>query len=602
MAIVMKRLILPVALLAVGVAVWAQQPFPQGPPQGVPPQGFPPQQAQPPQGQQQDDPADAAEHGVARLSLVNGSITVTRGDSGETVGSTVNAPLVTTDRITTGDGSRAEIQFDPASMIRLGANTDVRMGDLQYRHYLVQISQGTTLFRVLSDTGAQIEISTPSVSVTPLRQGIYRVTVRPDGSSEITVRAGEAELSSPSGTERLPAGQTMFSRGSANDPEFMSAAAIPFDEWDRWNADRDRSFERAPDVSRYAPPDMAGTAELSNYGRWVWDPNYGYVWVPNNEPPDWAPYRDGRWDDLDYYGWSWVSYDPWGWAPYHYGNWYRASFGWAWYPGALSPRHFWRPAMVGFFGFGSPAFGVSLGFGYGNVGWVPLAPFEHFRPWYGRGYAGRNGIVVNNTNIAATYRNARVSGAVTGLRAADFGRVGVNRSAFVRPESGDLARAGMVSGGTPFAPARSLRANNNVVRLGGATPNTGASNSGWRRLDTRPSAPSVGGNRSEVHIFSSSSQREAPQAVRISPSIVNNRSASGSPGGFGGPRPNSFGAPPTQQAAPAYTAPRGNTGFYRAPQGNGGGGYRSAPPSGGGGNRGGGGSHGGGGHSGGHGR
>jgi len=172
----------------------------------------------------------------------------------------------------------------------------------------------------------------------------------------------------------------MLSRGSSNDAEFMNTAAIPYDEWDRWNADRDRFFERAPDASRYASPDIDGTQELASYGRWVWDPSYGYVWVPNNVASDWAPYQNGRWDYLNYYGWSWTSYDPWGWAPYHYGNWYRGSLGWSWYPGAIGPRHYWRPAMVGFFGFGDPGFGVSLGFGYGNIGWVPLAPFERFRP------------------------------------------------------------------------------------------------------------------------------------------------------------------------------------------------------------------------------
>jgi FecR protein len=622
----MRRLTTPTALLTLsltaGFLAWAQ-PFPQGPQgqQGYPPQG---QQGPPPQGQ--DDPADAAEHGVGRLSLINGSVSLTRGDSGESIRANLNEPLVTTDRVLTGQGSRAEIQFDPGSMIRLAANTEVRMGDLQFHHYLVQISEGTTLFRVLQDTDARIEISTPSVSVAPLRAGIYRVTVRPDGSSEITVRAGEAELNSPAGSERLPAGQTMFSRGPVDSPEFRSAAAIPFDEWDRWNADRDRFFERAPDVSRYAGPDIEGTQELANYGRWVWDPQYGYVWVPGNEPPDWAPYRDGRWQDVDYYGWSWVGNEPWGWAPYHYGNWYRASFGWAWYPGAIGPRHYWRPAMVGFFGFGEPGFGVSLGFGYGNVGWVPLAPFERYRPWYGRGFAGgRNVAIVNNTNITNVYRNARFSGAVTGLRAGDFGRVGVGRNAFVRPNSADLARAGVVSGGTPFAPAhntvgRSSGAvgaarfnnsrSNNVVRLDGP-----ANNGGWRRLESQPGAPAVGGNRPGVRTFSP--QRSSPQPVRISPPIVNNRFESQSNGrelgNFGGlrPGPGGFGAPPAQQAAPANSAPRGNPGYNRPPQGGGGGGgYRGAPPSGGGGGshggggapHGGGGGGGGGSHNGGHGR
>ena len=175
----MIRLTTPLAFLTLGLTAgflaWAQ-PFPQG--QYPPPQG---QQGPPPQGQAQDDPADAAEHGVGRLSLINGSVSVTRGDSGESINASINEPLVTTDRVITGHGSRAEIQFDPGSMIRLAPNTEVRMGDLQYHHYLVQISQGTTLFRVLQDTDARIEISTPSVSVAPLRAGIYRVTVRPMG-------------------------------------------------------------------------------------------------------------------------------------------------------------------------------------------------------------------------------------------------------------------------------------------------------------------------------------------------------------------------------------------------------------------------------------
>src|SRR6266481_516536 len=216
MVVAMKRLIFPIVLLTLSLTAGAQ-PAPPGP-------------------QGKDDPADAADHGVARVSLAEGNVSVTRGDSRDTTGSALNAPLVTTDHVFTGEGSRAEIEFDSSNLMRLAPGTEVRMGDLAYHRYLVEIRQGTTTFRVLRDTDAKVEISTPSVSVAPLRQGIYRVAVRPDGSSEITVRAGEAELNSPSGSERLPAGQTMYSRGPIDNPEFRSAGAIPFDEWDRWNA------------------------------------------------------------------------------------------------------------------------------------------------------------------------------------------------------------------------------------------------------------------------------------------------------------------------------------------------------------------------------
>ena len=597
-------------------------------------------------GAQNEDPADAAEHGVARVSLVNGPVSVTHGDAGEPVGSAMNAPLVTTDRIATGDGARAEVQFDAIHFIRLAPNTEIRMGDLQYHRYLLQLTQGTTTFRVLRDNDAKVEVSTPSVSMIPVRAGTYRVTVRPDGSSEITVRAGEADMLSPGGSERLPAGQTMYSRGSASDPEFMTTGAIPNDDWDRWNADRDRALERYDDASRYASPDIQGAQELSAYGRWVWDAPYGWVWVPGNVGPDWAPYRDGRWDYLNYYGWSWVSYDPWGWAPYHYGRWYRGGFGWAWYPGALGPRHYWRPALVGFFGFGSPGFGTSFGFGYGNVGWVPLAPYEVYRPWYGRGFYGGRGVnIVGNINVYNSYRNARFENAATGLRAGDFGRVGVGRNAFVRPVAGDLSHAGLMNSGVPFTPRGSGFAAGrpgNVVRLTGDGFNRG----GWRRPDTQPgNAGGSGGFRGV-----GAPPQRGQQPVRISPPIVNDRfrapaanpgaapnvgpQNNGAPrrefGNFGGPRSDRGPSAPAPQAFPQgggrieaprvggppqggarFEAPRGGGppsggGFGGGPRG--GGGFGGGPRGGGGGNPGGGGSHGGGGrgngggHGGGHGR
>jgi hypothetical protein len=590
MAIPMKRLI-PVATLMLSFVAVAQQP---GPPPGASPGAF-------------DDPADAAQHGVARISLADGNVTVTRGNSDEPIDSTLNAPLVATDRIATGDGARAEIQFDFANLIRLAPNTEVRMGDLQYHSYLIQIVHGTVMFRTLRDSDARVGLSTPNVTVEPLRQGAYRVTVRADGTSEITVRAGEANITAPNGSERLQVGQTMQARGSASDPEFMTVGAIAFDEWDRFNTDRDHFFERydnrANDAARYTGADMPGAEDLAANGHWVFDPTYGNVWVPNDVPPDWAPYRDGRWDYLDYYGWSWVSYDPWGWAPYHYGNWYRARFGWAWYPGALGPRRYFRPAMVGFFGFGGGGFGtvgvgLSLGFGYGNVGWVPLAPFEAYHPWYGRGTVlGRGGAIVGNVNIANTYLNARYANAVTGMRAGDFGRTAVSRTAFVRPAAAELTRAGMVNGAVPFAPARSVSAGgvraNAVVPLNGNGQNSG----GWRRLDsstgTRTQAAGQAGGFRAFSQQPSSQQASSRQLqgspaqgqpVRISPSIVTNRGsyAAGGPGasqaapryaapanaygGFGGPRPGYSAAPAQRSAAPGYSPAAGRS----APSGGGG--------------------------------
>jgi hypothetical protein len=418
------------------------------------------------QPQQSQTDGNDQDHGVARISLLNGDVSVKRGDTGETVAAELNAPVVALDHVLTGQGSRAEVQFDWANMIRLGPESEVRIGELRDNSFLIQVAEGTTTFRVLRDSSAQVEISTPTVSVRPTQKGTYRVTVRSDGSTQITVRSGQAEIFSPRGTETLTSGKTMEARGTVSDPEYMINNAIPHDDWDTWNENRDKDMEKTQSY-KYASPDQYGADDLDGYGRWAYDSPYGYVWVPN-VAAGWAPYRVGRWSWINYYGWTWVSGDPWGWAPYHYGSWYASPYGWAWYPGIIGPRYYWRPAVVGFFGWGGIGVSVGVGFGagwgWGYVGWVPLAPYEIYHPWYGHGYYNtavvNHTTIVNNTNITNVYRNARTyngRNGVTSVQSNNFGRGSVNGNNFVHANSSDLSRTGQVQGAMPFQQSRESR-------------------------------------------------------------------------------------------------------------------------------------------------
>ncbi|HVO97696.1 MAG TPA: DUF6600 domain-containing protein [Bryobacteraceae bacterium] len=411
------------AILALGAALLAQQPS------GAP---------------ADDGSGDDAKHAVARISVINGVVSVRRGDSGEASAAALNAPLSETDRLFTAEGSRSEIQFDALNMIRLAPNTEVRLGELAYHRYQVQIASGTTTFRVMRDNDADIEISTPALAVRPLKKGIYRVTVNQEGSTQVTVRQGEAEISSPKGTEKLGSSKTMVAHDASGEPGPKITGAIASDQWDKWNVDRDHDLEQSPS-GRYVNPDVNGTEELDANGRWVNDPAYGQVWVPN-AAPGWAPYQVGRWVWVDYYGWTWVSGDPWGWAPYHYGRWYMGAYGWAWWPGAMYGPYYWQPALVGFFGWG----GFGIGFGFGNIGWVPLAPYERY--YHGYGYGA--GVVAHNVNITNVYRNARVSNGVTSMAAGEFGHNGVSGATSVRASAADLAHAGSVRGSLPVTPSR----------------------------------------------------------------------------------------------------------------------------------------------------
>src|SRR5579884_3888369 len=178
---------------------YPQQPYP---PQGYPGQGYPgPQQypdAQYPQqqypqypGQQagaEPEPQDQPGAPVARLSVINGDVSVRRGDSGEWVAAAMNAPLMAADAISVGPGGRAEVQFDFANFVRIAGDSELRISSLESGRYQVQMARGMATWRVLRDGGAQAEISTPLVAVHPERDTAVRVEVAPDGSTRVVVR------------------------------------------------------------------------------------------------------------------------------------------------------------------------------------------------------------------------------------------------------------------------------------------------------------------------------------------------------------------------------------------------------------------------------
>ena len=176
--------------------------------------------------------------------------------------------------------------------------------------------------------------------------------------------------------------------------------------------------------------------------------------------PDWAPYQSGRWVWEDWYGWTWVSYDPWGWAPYHYGRWFLSDrIGWCWYPGLIGARHYWSPALGRLLRL-RRRWRIGVGFGFGNVGWVPLAPFEVFHPWWGRGFYGPAGfnrsINITNVNITNVYRNAQFRNGISAVAAHDFQNGRFNN--VIRTSGAQVGSAGVIRGQMPFtAGAQNLR-------------------------------------------------------------------------------------------------------------------------------------------------
>ncbi len=459
----MVRSFLSVLLIAAAAFIFepiVKAQFEQAPNQAYPPvQNLPPQnpsQAYPPmqepQGQDAQDVAADEQHGVARLSIVQGDVNVKRGDNGQIESAAVNAPLMARDHVQTSSGSRAEVELDYGNLIRLGPNTDIGVADLEYHRYRLQLGEGTIIYRVLRDAGSQAEIDTPSIAVRPLTQGEYRISVLDDGTTQITVRSGQAEIDGPRGSQPLDPGRTTLVRGDPSDPEYQTANEISRDQLDDWSANRDNEL-LASQSYQHVSPDIPGADDLDRYGNWV-PSQYGQVWAPQSPSQDWSPYSDGQWTWADYYGWTWVDSAPWGWAPYHYGRWFwNTGYGWCWWPGAFRARYAWNPALVGFFGWG----GRGFGFGFGGIGWVALAPYEVYHPWWGRhgSYGGRYGFRpynynLRNADIGRMYRNANFRGGAMSAAYNNFGGPGQHFRAATRAQ---LSNATFFRGQMPVSPS-----------------------------------------------------------------------------------------------------------------------------------------------------
>src|ERR1700680_4718748 len=358
--------------------------------------------------------------GVARISLIQGDVSTQRGDTGDWAAAALNQPLVCGDSISTGDNAQAELQLDHANIFRLGNNSQAKIATLervqnQRAQIQVQIWQGLAYYTVFKDSEAEVEIDTPNAAVRPTsNEGIYRVEVN-GFETQVIVRAGAADISTPQGSTHVEVGQAATIRGTTDEAGSVLGGAPSKDSWDSWNNDRDGEIRNAQSWN-YTNRYYVGSEELDAYGHWINVLDYGRVWSPT-VAGGWSPYRAGRWVSEPNWGWMWVSHEPWGWTPYHYGRWFLYGKSWVWWPGPVDGdgnyRPEWAPAYVSFFGFGGHR-GVSAGFG--SVGWLPIGPGDFFYPWYGLNGSQSNVVDVNVTDATSITKLNRGVGGIAPLR------------------------------------------------------------------------------------------------------------------------------------------------------------------------------------------
>jgi hypothetical protein len=353
---------------------------------------------------------------VARISYVDGSVSLQPGGQGDWGSAAKNRPVTIGDKLWADKDSRAELQAGTAS-IHLGSMTALSFLNLDEGITQMRLAEGSVNFRVSElRQGDTVELDAPNLAFVVKQAGAFRIDVSENGdSTRVTVIRGEGEVTAGGQTYPVRVEERAEFTGTDSVQSHFERSPGP-DGLDRWAAERDLKEDNSVS-GKYVSRDTPGYSDLDDYGDWRDEPEYGHVWYPREVAPDWAPYSNGYWNWVGPWGWTWVDYSPWGFAPYHYGRWNYFAGGWGWCPGPIYGPPIYGPAFVGFLG---------GGFGFG-VGWFPLGYGEPFYPWFHcrhefverinvRNTYIRNTNVFNNTNIHnVNYVNAHNIHAVTAV-------------------------------------------------------------------------------------------------------------------------------------------------------------------------------------------
>ena len=420
---------------------------------------------------------------AARLSYTQGATSFSPAGETDWVDTVVNRPLVSGDRLWADSNGRAEVEIG-SSALRLNANTNFELVNLDDRMTQVEVTQGTLYVHLRNLSQDQnFEVDTPTLAVTLTQAGQYRIEVDPDGQhTTVAVTRGGAEAYGDNAEYPLQAGDRVrFHAADLRDAEQLNAT-MPPDDFDRFSASRDARAEHGASL-QYVGSDVVGADDLDEYGSWSAQQDYGHVWYPSHVAANWAPYSDGHWIWQDPWGWTWVDNAPWGFAPAHYGRWVSIDNRWGWVPGPRGDHAVYAPALVAFIGGVGFSASISTG-GAGPIGWFPLGARDIYEPPYtaSRSYFTRVNVTnttINNTNITnvynnyssgrplaqASYANRTISGAVTAVPGNVFVSAQPVRAAAVKVDSKVLASAEVMRMAAVAPSARSVIGNTSAARV-----------------------------------------------------------------------------------------------------------------------------------------
>jgi FecR protein len=296
---------------------------------------------------------------IVRLSQVDGDVQIDRNLGQGYEKAFINLPVTQGAKLRTGEGGRAEIEFEDGSSLRLPPGSvlefpELALRDSGARTSSVALQQGTAYLNFKGDKGEEFVLGFGRESLTLKKPSHIRIELR-DASATVAVFNGAVEVNGASGKLEVEKKHTATFDLAGSVPYTVANNLEP-DPYDDWDKQQDKYHQQYRGNS-YSPYGY-GASDLNYYGSFYNIPGYGMMWQPYLVGAGWDPFMNGAWMWYPGAGYAWISSYPWGWTPYRYGSWtYVNSYGWFWQPGRTwtgwntvprimnPPQHFSAPRM-----------------------------------------------------------------------------------------------------------------------------------------------------------------------------------------------------------------------------------------------------------------
>jgi len=330
---------------------------------------------------------------AARLTYLQGAVTLNQADNTASLPAQVNIPLLAGVQVATGGDGQAEVEFEDGSVVRLTPNSVLSLDNLAIEpggvfttnlsllHGLAYLElRAAQQYRYMLNAGGDVLSPVENTTVRVNLDEAPAVFAVLDGTAHVERQSGNDSASAGFRAD-VRAGESL--RGDLNDPSrYFLTQEIATDSWDQWNEDMDQnaaaqSADTTGVRNDYAGAQGYGWSDLDANGTWYDVPGQGEVWQPAVAADDsgFDPYGNGAWVAYPATGYVWASGYAWGWTPYRCGSWsYFNSFGWG-----------WAPAGCGGFGWGFAGGGYLVNVatyprGYRPIR-VPVPGRGPERPW-----------------------------------------------------------------------------------------------------------------------------------------------------------------------------------------------------------------------------